>query len=393
MIKHLFWLWLILLLLLNVLPLGGDGQQLNRRLFSFRLDYLLHSLTFLPFAGIWLLGKRHGVRWFERNEAMKFSLIVFLAAIGFELLQRFTTWRTFNWVDMAYNVIGAACGIVVIALSTLLTGKAQRNDQFKDNNMRDFTLQTYSLLLRSLSRAGYSFQRVEDYMQKPVDRVVVLRHDVDLRNYAALRLAKLEASFGVKSTYYFRVVKQSYNPEVIRRIVGYGHEVGYHYEDLATHDGDYEAAIEAFQRNLERFRKFYPVKTVCMHGSSGSPYDNRDLWKRYKLEDFGIICEPYLSIDYDKVLYLSDTGRRWNGFKVSLRDNVESAYDFDFRGTKEIINAIEQLPNHILFTAHPEQWVDNLPEWLFVKAFATAHTIYKVCYRNKRTKAASRNQS
>lgn len=122
-IKHLFWIWLILLLLLNVLPIGNDSQRLNRQvIFAFRLDYLLHSLTFLPFAGIWLLGKRWGVRWFERSEALKFSLIVFLAAIGFELLQRFTTWRTFNWVDMAYNVIGAACSIVVIALTSLLAG-------------------------------------------------------------------------------------------------------------------------------------------------------------------------------------------------------------------------------------------------------------------------------
>lgn len=128
-IKHLFWLWLILLLLLNVLPIklgfGSDGQQLSgQKVFALRLDYLLHSLTFLPFAVICLLGKRLGVHWFERDEALKFSLIVFLAAIGFELLQRFTPWRTFNWVDMAYNVIGAACSIVVIALSTLLTGES-----------------------------------------------------------------------------------------------------------------------------------------------------------------------------------------------------------------------------------------------------------------------------
>lgn len=122
--KHLFWLWLILLLLLNVLPIsfgtGSDAEKLSgKKVFSLRLDYLLHSLTFLPFAGIWLLGKRQGVRWFERFEALRFSLIVFVAAIGFELLQRFTPWRTFNWVDMAYNVIGAACSVLVIVLSPL----------------------------------------------------------------------------------------------------------------------------------------------------------------------------------------------------------------------------------------------------------------------------------
>jgi len=250
--------------------------------------------------------------------------------------------------------------------------------------MRDFTIDIYIELLKSLRRQGYSFQRVEDFMQNPLHKAVMLRHDVDLRNYAALRLAKAEAKLGIKSTYYFRVVKQSYNPDVIRQIVGMGHEIGYHYEDLAVHNGQYDLAIQGFEKNLALFRKFYPVKTICMHGSSGSPFDNRDLWKRYKLEEYGLICEPYLSIGYNKVLYLSDTGRRWNGFKMSLRDNVKSAYDYNFSGTNDILKAIDTLPNQILFTAHPEQWVDNLPEWLFVKAFSMAHTLYKVHYRNKK---------
>lgn len=250
--------------------------------------------------------------------------------------------------------------------------------------MKDFTIDIYTELLRGLRHQGYRFQRIEDYMQHPLSRVVMLRHDVDLRNYAALRLAKVEAKLGINSTYYFRVVKQSYNPRVIRQIVDMGHEIGYHYEDLASHNGDYDQAVKSFERNLKMFRKFYPVKTVCMHGSSGSPYDNRDLWERYSLSDFGLICEPYLSIDYNRVLYLSDTGRRWNGFRISLRDNVKTDYDYNFFGTKDILKAIDTLPDQILFTAHPEQWVDNLPEWLFVKAFSMAHTLYKVHYRNKR---------
>ncbi|HPV15262.1 MAG TPA: VanZ family protein [Candidatus Cloacimonadota bacterium] len=125
--KQLFWIWLILLLLLNVHPIsfgtGSDAEKLSgKKVFSLRLDYLIHITIFLPFAGIWILGKRRRVRWFERNEALKFSLIVFVAALGFEFLQWFTPWRTFNWVDMAYNVIGAACSILVIALSSLLAG-------------------------------------------------------------------------------------------------------------------------------------------------------------------------------------------------------------------------------------------------------------------------------
>ena len=40
----------------------------------------------------------------------------------------------------------------------------------------------------------------------------------------------------------------------------------------------FELAICDFERNLRRFRKLYPVKTICMHGSPLSKWDNRDLW-------------------------------------------------------------------------------------------------------------------
>jgi len=252
--------------------------------------------------------------------------------------------------------------------------------------MRDFTVDAYTLLITTLQKKDYSFQSVENFMQNSQKRAIVLRHDVDLRSYAALRLAQAEAKLEIRSTYYFRIVKQSYNPDIIRKIVDMGHEIGYHYEDLAKHNGNFERAIQSFSRNLDLFRQYYPVKTVCMHGSSGSPYDNRDIWKHYRLEDFDLICEPYLSIDYDKVLYLSDTGRRWNGFKMSLRDNVKTSYDCSFTGTRDIIKAVDTLPDQILFTAHPEQWTDNLPEWLFVKTFSIAHTLYKVHYRNRKVR-------
>ncbi len=41
-------------------------------------------------------------------------------------------------------------------------------------------------------------------------------------------------------------------------------------------------------------------------------------------EDFGIIAEPYFDVDFKEVLYLTDTGRRWDGDEVSVRDKVEN---------------------------------------------------------------------
>ena len=101
-----------------------------------------------------------------------------------------------------------------------------------------------------------------------------------------------------------------------------------------------------------------------MHGSPLSKWDNRDLWKKYNYRDFGIIGDPYFDIDFNEVLYLSDTGRCWNGSDVSVRDKVTSKYNFNFRSTFDIINNIDQLPDKIMFNIHPQRWNDQFIPWL-----------------------------
>ena len=250
--------------------------------------------------------------------------------------------------------------------------------------MRDFTLKMYEFLLDILAANGYNFQTVEDFVISPISKVVILRHDVDLRKWAALRLAKLEYNLGIKSTFYFRMNWHSYNKSIIKEIASLGHEIGYHYEDLASANGNYEIALQTFLKNLSKLREFYHVKTICMHGRSGSPYDNKDLWKVYNYKDFDIICEPYLDFNFNNILYLTDTGRCWNGNKISFRDKVVSEYNYDFKRTQDIIDNIDNLPHQILINSHPEQWTNNYPEWLYIKLFAISHTLYKKYYRNKK---------
>ncbi len=221
--------------------------------------------------------------------------------------------------------------------------------------MRDFTLKTYHLLLSSLKDNGYLFQTFRDFIKRPAFRSVILRHDVDARKMNSLRTAKLENELGIKGTYYFRIVPGSFDEEVIKQIYEWGHEVGYHYEDVSAMAKRWKAerrktegrgkgifgsgcraqsseeieselirrAIESFKENLVKLRRIVPVETVCMHGSPLSRWDNRLLWKYYDYRDFGIVGEPYLDTDFDEVLYLTDTGRRWDGGAVSIRDKVK----------------------------------------------------------------------
>ena len=130
----------------------------------------------------------------------------------------------------------------------------------------DFTLNKYKELLEVLIDKGYAFQTFEDFIQKPKKKVVVLRHDVDRNSINATWLGKIEQDLNLKASYYFRIVRESNNKDVIKAIVAMGHEVGYHYEDLGMAKGDYEKAYKKYNENLEYFRTYYPVKTVCMHG-------------------------------------------------------------------------------------------------------------------------------
>ena len=116
-LKWLFWGWMIIVVFLNVVPLGNKlNQDLTSR-FVFRLDYVVHSLTFLIFAWIWVLGKIKNVSWFESYEVLKFGGIVFVSALVIELLQIFLPYRTFNPMDMMANIFGAILTILCMFVS------------------------------------------------------------------------------------------------------------------------------------------------------------------------------------------------------------------------------------------------------------------------------------
>lgn len=230
---------------------------------------------------------------------------------------------------------------------------------------RDFTVKTYSELLSALIKTGYQFQTFRDYLLSPQDKVVILRHDVDSWPANARQMAEIEASHNTDATYYFRRSMLSFDERVLKRIIELGHEIGYHYEDLAACNGDIVAAIKRFQKNLEFYRQFYPITTIAMHGRPLSKWDSKDLWTRYRYQDFSIIGEPYLDLDFIKVLYLTDTGNCWDGDKYCVRDHVKSSYKFNIHSTWDLIEHIENnlLPDQIMLNVHPARWNDNLIKW------------------------------
>ena len=216
--------------------------------------------------------------------------------------------------------------------------------------MMDFTLDKYRQLLRALQSYGFD--------------VLTLRHDVDLLPENSLRTARMEAEMGMSGIYYFRAVPESWNEQIIREIASLGHEIGYHYESLTTCNGDIDGAYQDFCKNLEALRKLVPVKSICMHGSPRSLYDSKDIWKKYDYKALGIESEPYLDTDFSKVFYLTDTGRRWDGYKVSVRDKIPQYQDewtargLVFHSTQDVIDGLHRgiIPQDLMVTVHPQRW-------------------------------------
>lgn len=232
---------------------------------------------------------------------------------------------------------------------------------------RDFTLTIYKQLLQAAIKGGYTLTSYEDYIlnANKYDKVFILRHDVDDLPDNSVNTAMIENELGAKGSYYFRVVKQSLHPHCIKKIIALNHEIGYHYEDMALTNGNYEKAYAHFLEKLKLFRTYYPVKTMCMHGSPLSKWDNKLLWQKYNYKELGIIGEPYFDIDFTKVLYITDTGRQWNNTTSSVRDKVKTNFEFHFNSTQDIINAFnnDELPKTIMLNIHPQRWANNKLLW------------------------------
>jgi hypothetical protein len=223
-------------------------------------------------------------------------------------------------------------------------------------NVFVYTFEAYGQLLDAALDAGYTFLPLREYLRSEElpDRFVLLRHDVDRRPANATRMAALESRRGVAATYYFRT--GTFDSETARAMAERGHEIGYHYEDLARANGDFEAAHRRFERNLERFGRSVPIETVCAHGSPLSPHLNTDLWKGRSLAEYDLLGEAYRSIDVgpdapDGLRYCSDTGRTWR----TPGSGIEAVAT-----TADLLAAIESgAYRRVYLLAHPCRWADG----------------------------------
>jgi len=257
--------------------------------------------------------------------------------------------------------------------------------------MIDFTLNAYKKYLLAIKSNYNDIIRFDEYfnIDKKLNSFCLIRHDVDRKPQNALRMAMLESELNIKSTYYFRYKDNTFKPDIIKQISEFGHEVGYHYENLSDFNGNFDFALDDFKRNLSAFRKIVKVNTVSMHGKALSKFDNRDLWKteenKFILKnELEILGEVYLDIDYSDILYITDTGRNWTHNVSNVRDKVQSNISISFDNGLHLLKYLENNPhNKICFQIHPERW-NSLPfRYMYSFLLDNAVNIAKYLLKNK----------
>ncbi len=232
----------------------------------------------------------------------------------------------------------------------------------------DFTLNKYIKLCKSITSSKYIAVPLSEYLKEPKytdHHIIIMRHDIDQNCRYALDLARVEHEYNIKASYYFRITKATYIADILDEIASYGHEIGYHYETVDKCKGNVEMAKSLFKKELTSFRSRYEIKTVCAHGNPLTKFDNKDIWKNLNFQDFGLLGEAFLSLDYSRFAYFSDSGRTWlnnRSQKMPGKDSVETAFkEIQPKSTNDVIKIIGEgkLPNICILT-HPERWNKDL---------------------------------
>tara|TARA_B100001250_G_C19610356_1_gene704645 strand:+ start:40 stop:816 length:777 start_codon:yes stop_codon:yes gene_type:complete len=251
---------------------------------------------------------------------------------------------------------------------------------------KDFTLVKYESLCKTIADSDYSVKKIKDFIIEKdyTSRQILIRHDVDKNIERVLRMAELERDYGLSATYYFRKKRKVFDPSLILKINNLGHDIGYHYETLDKAKGDKEKALEFFAQELREFRKILPIETCVMHGNSLSRWDNRHIWKNKRPEDYGLVGEGYLSIDFSKMYYFTDTGRRWDGHNFNVKDRMKNSISdkIKVKNTDDLIRIIENSKcNNLYLNTHPKKWSQTKIEWYKEQLDVSMRNTIKYTYK------------
>ena len=127
-------------------------------------------------------------------------------------------------------------------------------------------LGSYDNFLKKFIEKGYRFIKFQEHTSTQGE--LILRHDIDFDVKFAHQASLVETSLGIKSTYFFLLRSDFYNPfskenfDLIMDIRSRGHDISIHYDPTI-----YEDFNEGFAEEHSFFRSVFntDVKIISLH--------------------------------------------------------------------------------------------------------------------------------
>ena len=196
---------------------------------------------------------------------------------------------------------------------------------------------------------------------------VAIKHDVETDLDRALMIARIEANYGIKATFFVQSYLLKGNEKYLKRIAELGHEVTYHYDVLDANHGDFDLAVREFRHWVGEFQRLgFSVSSVCPHGNpimSRNGWDsNKDFFRDKRVASqfsniFDLVVQGKERIKRD-YLYVSDAGY---GFKVIsdiVGNDQVASQDIPLSSIDELIQLVAS-SSTVVISTHPHRWFDS----------------------------------
>ncbi|MDD4050614.1 MAG: hypothetical protein PHR28_01780 [candidate division Zixibacteria bacterium] len=272
-----------------------------------------------------------------------------------------------------------------------------------------FTYDSYRQLVETITRNGYAIFGIEEILARRADETlpesdyVAIRHDIDYFPDRAKAIAEIEAERRIATTYYIRRRFFDSNIDLVRMIAGLGHQVGYHYEEVDTHQKAPNLqvgrdAVGFFIGSLlDIDRLGFRIRSICAHGNPMTDVDNRQVV--HLLRDPSFL--EHLAFTYDREeirtkiidrligdasiditgkdfdLYIPDTGR-FNP-RFNMKDRIDDCAIAGLSGLDDLDRLLKSgTYRHIYMNMHPDRWSGDMVTWMFDWSFDTIKNIGKL---------------
>ncbi len=233
-----------------------------------------------------------------------------------------------------------------------------------------FAYKYWEFFCRELDKQNIHSVTAESVLAESRKEFLILKHDVEDKPEKALDMAKIEARYGHRGTYYVQgFLLNEKNIPVLKEIQELGHELSYHHDVMDANAGDIQKALETFRQNKDNFEKNgFIIKTVCQHGNPIANRvgytSNRDFFRSKEVcKLFPEIAEIMVNFKEKTGVnhtYISDAGY---GFKIIFDPETNDIVKSDDKNIKlknldSVADVIKRNGATIVST-HPHRWCES----------------------------------